>query len=40
VDISGFLQTVEDAWTRETTQTLNHLLSLHIKLSRTAKALK
>jgi hypothetical protein len=40
VDMPGFLETVEEAWNRETPQTLNHLLTLHVKLSRTAKALK
>jgi hypothetical protein len=34
------LDVVNEAWNRETPQTLNHLLTLHVKLSRTAKALR
>jgi hypothetical protein len=34
------LDVVNEAWNRETPQTLNHLLTLHVKLSRTTKALR
>jgi hypothetical protein len=40
VDMLGFFETVQEAWSKETPQTLNHLFTLHVKLSRTAKALR
>jgi hypothetical protein len=36
----GFFETVQEAWSKETPQTLNHLFTLHLKLSRAAKALR
>jgi hypothetical protein len=37
---AGFLEVVNEAWNRETPHTFNHLLTLHVKLSRTTKALR
>jgi hypothetical protein len=36
----GFLETVQDSWSREVPDNVNQLAALHIKLSRTAKALR
>jgi hypothetical protein len=38
--MSRFFDKVKEAWTSETPNHCNHLATLHIKLSRTAKALK
>jgi hypothetical protein len=39
VQQDGFLEVVSEAWNKDTPQTFNPLLTLHVKLSRTAKAL-
>jgi hypothetical protein len=36
----GFMEMVREAWSREVPSNVNHLATLHIKLSRTAKALR
>jgi hypothetical protein len=36
----GFLEKVQEAWSREVPYNANHLATLHIKLSRSANALR
>jgi hypothetical protein len=39
VDMPGLLETVQEAWNRKTPPTINSLFTLHVKFSRTTKAL-
>jgi RNA polymerase-interacting CarD/CdnL/TRCF family regulator len=36
----GFFDTIQEAWSKEISDNVNHLVTLHIKLSRVAKALR
>jgi hypothetical protein len=40
VNMQDFKDVVSEAWNRDTPNHLNHMLTLHVKLGRTAKALK
>jgi hypothetical protein len=39
-DMPGFMETVQEAWSREVPANANYLATLHIKLSRTAKSVR
>jgi RNA polymerase-interacting CarD/CdnL/TRCF family regulator len=36
----GFFDTIQEAWSKEISDNVNHLVTLYIKLSRVAKALR
>jgi hypothetical protein len=40
VHLLGFYEVVQEAWNRDSPHNLNHLITLHVKLGRVAKALR